>query len=183
MKKGFLFILLLFVNFGFNQINEVQYRLFKTVKKDYVLSGTKKTGLFTVINKSDIVKLNEPLKALAAYYAAMASSDLEDDGYSLVDALNLGKQGSSNHKQLIEKWFANDNVAKVLLRQDCFQPAPGSSYFRFYNNLDFKVKGDTITINYEVGTYNHGKSSILKDTDIALIKNKEIIMLRQKIWK
>lgn len=111
MKKGFLFILLLYVNVGFNQINEVHYRLFKLVKKDYVLSGTKKTGLFTIINKSDVVKLNEPLQALAAYYAGMASSDLEDDGCSLVDALNLGKQGSSKHKQLIEKWFTNDNVA------------------------------------------------------------------------
>ena len=181
-NKGFLLILLVFVNFGFNQIKEEQYRLFKTVKQDYNLSGIKKKGLFTVINKSDVVKLNEPLKALAAYYAAMASSDFEDDGYSLVNALNLGKQGSSEHKQLIEKWFPKDNVAKILLKQDCFQPAPGSSYFRFYNNLDFKVKGDTITINYVVGLYNHGKSSILKDTDIALIKNNEIIMLKQNIW-
>lgn len=179
-NKFFTLILLLLANFI--QSQEQHFKLLKTVKQNYVLSGKKHTDTFVVINTSGVTKLSNALIALAAYYACMASTDFADDGDSLINVLKLGKQGSTDHKNLIKKWFVNDRVANILLKQDCFQAAPGSSYFRIFDYLNFNVKADTVLINYKVTKYNHGKSSSYFSTDKALIKDNEIIMLVQNIW-
>jgi len=45
------------------------------------------------------------------------------------------------------------------------------------------VKADTVIINYEVTVYNHGKTSVIKDPDKVLLRNNEIIVIMQNIWK
>ena len=57
------------------------------------------------INKDDIKKLTEPLRALAAFYSAMGGTMCNDDECELTTALGLGKQGSDAHKILIKNIF------------------------------------------------------------------------------
>src|SRR5689334_16197473 len=89
-----------------------------------------KTETFILINKTNsipgtvnqaaIAKLNEPLKAIAAYYSSMEGSNCNNDMCELTTALGLGKQGSDTHINLIKKWFHNDKTAKQLIAQRCY---------------------------------------------------------------
>ncbi len=122
------------------------------------------------INKPDIAKLNEPLKALAAYYSALAGSNCDGTNCDLTSALGLFTQGSDQQKELIKKWLPNDKFANKLIAQDCFQSPSGSSDFTDYNSLIFEVNKDTVIISFSIVHYNGGKSSLQKGNEKAVIK-------------
>jgi hypothetical protein len=131
------------------------------------------------INKSAIDKLDEPLKALAAYYSALAGSNCNGKYCELTSALGLGDQGSKAHIELIKKWFPNDKVADALVAQSCFQPSSGSSYFTNYNTLIFELEKDTVIIEFSITKYDHGKSSLQNGFNKAIIKSNEIVIIKR----
>ena len=131
------------------------------------------------INKSAIDKLDEPLKALAAYYSALAGSNCDGKYCELTSALGLGDQGSKAHIELIKKWFPNDKIADSLVAQSCFQSSSGTSYFTNYNTLIFELEKDTVTIEFSITKYDHGKSSLQKGFNKAIIKSNEIVIIKR----
>jgi len=136
------------------------------------------------INQPAVQQLTEPLKAIAAYYSAMAGSNCNGTSCELTTALGLGNQGSEAHKNIIGKWFKQDKTAKQLLKQDCFLPPNTSSSFNDFAYLRLQVNGNTVTVSYKILYYNHGKSTyVTSDTDQLLIKHDSIFVKRKKIWQ
>jgi hypothetical protein len=182
MKKSIsiLAITMLFL-LGFKSEQESKYVLIRTVVKQ--IPNFKKKVKVAEVNQKDVDKLDETLRALAAYYSSLAGSNCDRNTCDLTKALFLGMQGSSEHKKLINKWFPNDSIAKIVVRQNCFLASSGSSYFRNYSYLEFVVKADTIIINYDVTVYDHGKTSTIKGPDKVLLRNNEIIVITQNMWK
>jgi hypothetical protein len=139
------------------------------------------------INQNIIDKLDEPLKAIAAYYSALGGSNCsQDTSYAetcdLTTALGLGNQGSEKHKALIQKWFPNDKAAKQLLAQDCYQRPGGASSFSDYVYLTLTRQGNTVIINYSLMLYERGKITYLKGPDKVLINGNQIKVLKRSIW-
>lgn len=134
-----------------------------------------------VINNKDINQLNEPLKALAAYYSTLAGSDCDRGTCELTTALGLGNQGSREHKEIITKWFNVNPVTEDRLKVNFFLPASGSSVFSDYAFLIFTVKNDTVCVKYEVNYYNHGKGSLKKGVDKILFSNNKLTILEQTL--
>jgi hypothetical protein len=100
--------------------------------------------------------------------------------------LGLGTQGSTKHNALIKKWFPNDRIASILLKQECFQPSSSSSSsssFRDYDHLKFEKNRDTITVYSVIVGYDHGNSKVKKSKDKWLIKEHEIVVINQNFWK
>lgn len=135
------------------------------------------------INTSDINKLSEPLKAIAALYSGLGGSNCNDGNCELTTALGLGKQGSKEQKDLVKKWFAHNKAADQLIGQDFFQPPNSASNFSDYQYLTFEKNGDTITVNYDLLAYSHGETSHIKGPDTYVIKGNTIETLNRNIWK
>jgi hypothetical protein len=140
------------------------------------------------INQSDINKLDEPLRAIAAYYSGLGGSNCTQDTNFvetcfLTDALGLGNQGSEKHKALLKKWFIKDKAAKQLIDQDCYQRPSGASSFSDYTYLALSRQGDTVTINYRLMLYDHGKISYIRGPDKVVVKGNQIQVLKRSIWK
>ena len=136
------------------------------------------------INQTVAHQLTEPLKAIAAYYGAMAGSNCNGTSCELTTALGLGNQGSEAHKSILGKWFKKDKTAKQLLKQDCYLPPNTSSSFNDFAYLRIQLNDNTVTVSYQILFYNQGKSTfVTSDTDQLLIKDNTIIVKRKKIWQ
>jgi hypothetical protein len=147
-----------------------------------IIINKKKIKVAT-INYYSIKQLNEPLKALAAYYSSIAGSNcnLDESNEEICDltsALGLGKQGSEIHQAILKKWFKTKDI-ETQLNQNCYLNISGSNYFSNYSYLLFNVKGDTINVEYKISHYERGHSYGEKNIDIAIIKNNKIIFIKK----
>jgi hypothetical protein len=179
MRKHIFLLIGVLVLFSFVDFSGVKkYNLIRIVTR--MIPGTEKMVKVAEINKSDVNKLSGPLKGLAAYCSALAGNNCDGTHCELTTALGLGVQGSDKQKELIKEWFPNDPVAKALIAEDCFQSPNSSSRFTNYKKLIFEVNGDTITIDYEIIDYDHGKSSIKNDQDKAVVHNNQAITITRR---
>jgi len=134
------------------------------------------------INANSVKQLPENLKALVAFYAAMGGSNCFGDSCELTTALGLGKQGSEEHKALITKYFPNDSVAKLVVSQDCYLRPSGASSFSDYQYLTLVNLGDTVKVDYNLMTYDGGKSTFQSGPDIYLFADNKFTKLKRNIW-
>lgn len=134
------------------------------------------------IDTTTIEKLNEPLKALTAFYSAIGGSYCSGELCDLTTALGLGKQGSDRHKNLIKTYFSNDKVAETVLKQDCYLRPSGASTFSDYEFLTITDKGDTVLVDYKLMYYNHGEITWTEGPDIYLFKDNKFKMLKRNLW-
>jgi len=134
--------------------------------------------------QKDIDRLNEPLRALAAYYSALLGSNCIDSEHleicELTTALGLKYQGSEEYLKILAKWYPNNTKVKRMIDEHCFVIAPGASMFSDLWDLNFTVKHDTVFIAYRYSFYDHGKSSFTNGKDIAVIKHNEILFLNRR---
>lgn len=140
------------------------------------------------INQPVIDRLAEPLRAIAAFYSALGgsfcfqdTSDVETCG--LTTAPGLGNQGSEQHKALIRKWFPDDDVASGLIRQDCYLRPDDASTFSDYAYLSMTKQGDTVTINFSLLLYDHGKITYRNGPDKLTISGGRIKVIKRQIWE
>lgn len=126
--------------------------------------------------------LNEPLRALAAFYAAMGGTNCHGENCELTTALGLGKQGSEPHKALIKNYFPNDPVAATVLKQDCYLRPSGASTFSDFEYLTLTSRGDTIQVDYSLMTYNRGDVKFIKGPDTYLFKDSIYTKLTRNLW-
>jgi len=140
------------------------------------------------INTSDINKLSEPLKALTALYAALGGTNCMNDADAttceLTTALGLGNQGSEEHKNLIKKYFANDKLANAIIKQDCYLPPSGASFFTEYDYLNISDIGDTVKVDYKISYVNghDGDIKIKKGTDIYTFQENTFTKIKRSIF-
>ncbi len=179
MKKTIWFCLLMISLSSFKKDDSQHYVLVKIAHKQMGHKNVK----VAVVNIEDVKRLNEPLKALAAFYSCLAGSNCDDGKCELTTALFNSAQGSVSQKNSISKWFSNNVTAKKVLAQNCFVSSSSSSSFADYALLEFLVSADTVKINYAVNEYDHGKSSLNKGQDLAIIKSNQVLMIKQNIWK
>jgi len=163
---------------------EKKYVLLHMVRKKMTFNEKTKLHNITEANQKDIDKLNEPLRALAAYYSGLAQSNCDYDGNdhvmcTLTTALGLGRQGSEKQISLISKWMSNDTIAQAIINDSCFVGMPGSSHFTDYDFLNFTVDHDTVNISYGRLFYDHGATSRDSRKDIARIKNNSIVFIKR----
>jgi hypothetical protein len=123
------------------------------------------------IDKSVVVGLPAYLKGLAALYSAMGGTDCIELQCELTSALGLGKQGSDAQKNMIQKYFPEDKVAKLVIGQDCYLSPSGSSSFSDFQALSFTVTGDIILVNYQLVIIEHGHAKNINGPDIYIFKN------------
>jgi hypothetical protein len=134
------------------------------------------------IDTTTIEKLNEPLKALTAFYSAMGGTMCSGEYCNLTTALGLGKQGSEKHKSLIEKYFPNDKVAETVLKQNCYLRPSGASSFSDYEFLTITDKGDTVLVDYKLMYYNRGEIEWTEGPDIYMFKDNEFEKIKRNLW-
>ncbi len=127
--------------------------------------------------------ITEPIRAMAAFYAAMGGTLCTSDSCQLTTALGLGKQGSPTHQYLIKKYFPNDKVAKAVLDQDCVLPQSGASSFTDFAYLTITHLGDTIQVDYNLMYYNRGKTEFIKGPDTYLFKDNSFKKLKRNLWQ
>jgi hypothetical protein len=158
IKKSLLIICAFFLFSSFSE---------SSLQKTYVLIPKKN-------EKPDIhVIKNLPpnLQGMAALYSAMGGSNCIDQECMLTSALGLGKQGSDAQKSLIEKYFPNDKVAKLVLSQDCYLSPGSASTFSNFASLSFIVRGDSVLVNYKLNVFEHGQVKVINGPDIYTYKN------------
>lgn len=165
------FIFLLTMSF---QLAVAQKSIYKIIIRTNTLPGD--------INYKQIGKLEEPLKAISAFYSAMGGSYCNADSCELTTALGLGKQGSEAHKKLILKYFPDDKVAKTVIKQDCYLRPSGASTFSEYEYLTLSVIKDTVKVYYSLSYYNRGELSTTKGPDIYIRENNRFRMLKRNLW-
>lgn len=143
-------------------------------------------GKVARINSNDIKKLDEPLKALAAYYCGLGGSNCDINANhkevcDLTSALGLENQGSSKHLSLLQKWFHDDSIVTKMISQNCFLSISGSNDFSNYSYLKFKQSNDTIWIKCKLDYYNSGNSRSETFNEMAIIKKNEIKFIKRKL--
>lgn len=124
-----------------------------------------------IIDSTALDSLSEPLRAMAARYAAMGGTDCDGEYCALTSALKLGKQGSEAHKSLIAKYFPNDSIARQVLAQDCYLRPSGASSFSEYASLSLSLHQDTVTVDYRLLLYNRGKTTWKNGADRYVFKD------------
>lgn len=129
-----------------------------------------------------IEKLSEPLKALAAFYAAMGGTMCSGEYCDLTTALGLGKQGSDKHKHLIKKYFPKDKAAATVLKRDCYLRPSGASTFSDYEYLTITDRGDTVTVDYRLMYYNRGDIEWTAGPDTYLFTDNKFRKLQRNLW-
>ncbi|MFO7658303.1 MAG: hypothetical protein R6W78_14685 [Bacteroidales bacterium] len=134
------------------------------------------------IDTTSIEKLNEPLKALIAFYSAMGGSMCSGEYCDLTTALGLGKQGSDKHKNLIKTYFPNDKVAETVLKQDCYLRPSGASTFSDFEFLTITDKGDSVFVDYKLMYYNRGEIVWTEGPDIYLFKVNKFEKVKRHLW-
>ena len=123
------------------------------------------------VNNKLAAELPPKLKAMAALYSAMGGTDCLEQECVLTTALGLGKQGSEAQKKMIQKYFPEDRVAKLILGQNCYLPPGSSSSFSNFLSLSFTVNRDTVKVNYRLAVYDHGNMKIIQGPDLYLFTN------------
>jgi hypothetical protein len=169
---------------SFAQINtsnkKEHYKLI--VREKVYIPDFKMKKYMAKVNEKDVRKLNEPLRALAAFYSALSSSSCKSvsDGQEcdLTLALGLGKQGSTEHKDILRKWISPNFVLDVTLKQDCLLRPESSSHFNSYSFLEFIATQDTVKIYYRVVYFDAGNGSSHIYHDVAVIKNNKIDFIK-----
>ncbi len=134
------------------------------------------------IDTTTIEKLNEPLKALTAFYSAMGGTMCSGEYCDLTTALGLGKQGSDSHKNLIKKYFPKDKVAETVLKQECYLRPSGASSFSDFEFLTITDKGDTVIVDYNLMYYNRGEIEWTEGLDIYLFNDNKFEKVKRNLW-
>ena len=137
----------------------------------------------TIPGRINIPQLTEPIRAMAAFYAAMGGTLCTSDSCQLTTALELGKQGSPTHQYLIKKYFPNDKVAKAVLDRNCVLPQSGASSFTDFAYLTITHLGDTVQVDYNLMYYNRGNSELIKGPDTYLFKDNTFKKLKRNLWQ
>jgi len=123
-----------------------------------------------ILDSAALDALDEPLRAMAAFYAATGGTDCDGAHCALTTALMLGKQGSEAHKSLIARYFPTDSLAQQVLAQDCYLRPSGASSFSEYASLSFSTQQDTVTVNYRLLLYHRGKADWKNGSDKYIFK-------------
>jgi hypothetical protein len=135
-------------------------------QKTYVLIAKKTEKL----NKAVVTSLPQHLKALAAFYSAMGGSNCRDQECALTTALGLGNQGSDAQKSMIQKYFPDDKVARLVIGQDCYLPPNSSTTFSNFASLNFVATGEDIRVNYVLDVFENGNMKVINGPDIYIFK-------------
>lgn len=169
MKTRSLFVLVIFL---------LHFKINSQAQKTYEIIS-KKTGR---VNTKLVARLPNNLKAMAAFYSAMGGTDCVELECALTTALGLGKQGSDAHKALIKKYFPNDNAAKLVIGQDCYQPPNSSSAFSNFRSLGLYINLDTVRVNYQLTVFERGNTKIIKGPDIYLFRNNVFVNIKRVMY-
>jgi hypothetical protein len=135
-------------------------------QKTYILISKKTEKL----NPSVVAALPPYLKALAAFYSALGGTNCRDQECALTTALGLGKQGSDAQKSMIQKYFPDDKVARLVIGQDCYLPPNSSTSFSNFSSLNFVTNGADVRVNYVLDVFEQGNMKVINGPDIYLFK-------------
>ena len=101
------------------------------------------------INTEYIKNCSEQEKALLAYYCYFFNTSCKDSKHCLLtEALGLGEQNSKAHKDLVLKWFTDEETTTLAKEGGRITPA-GSKNMAWYEELKIVKKGtDLINVKY-----------------------------------
>lgn len=101
------------------------------------------------INTEYIKNASEAEKALLAYYSYFFSSDCKDTKHcKLTEALGLGEQNSKAHKELVTKWFNDEETVQLVKEGGRIMP-PSDKNKAWYEEIKLVKKGsDLVVVRY-----------------------------------
>jgi hypothetical protein len=123
------------------------------------------------VNPAVINQLPPNLKALAAYYSAIGGTQCRQQACRLTTALGLGNQGSPQQITLIQKYFPDDKVAKMICGQNCYLPPDSSAAYSNFVYLTFVISGENIKVNYQLAVYDRGHTKMISGPDTYTFQN------------
>lgn len=171
--------------------NEIkpENKKYEIIQKSYWIPSLMKDSIeLGIIDSLTIQQLNEPLKALIAFYAAIGYGT-NSNCNQLVTRLGLGKLGSQQQKKIIRKYFPSDSVAEKVIKRNYPSKSTFNDTFSNYTYMTLFVIGDTIKVDYSlfyyqkglIGSYDGiGGNSIGKD--VYLYKENKYLKLQRNIW-
>ncbi|MBS1510059.1 MAG: hypothetical protein JST86_04415 [Bacteroidetes bacterium] len=129
-----------------------------SVQKSTILSIN--ASYKTVMNTKFITACSEPVKAILAYYSSQSGSDCWWDkdepnaaysnlSCSFTAALGLGFQCSDRQKNLVKKWFANDNEILSDI-ENCYSVPYTATSQNSYNTLSIMQLNNRVIIQYQI---------------------------------
>jgi hypothetical protein len=105
-------------------------------------------GAEPYINSEYLKNASEAEKALLAYYCYFFNTSCKDSKHCvLTDALGLGEQNSKAHKELVLKWFT-DNETIQLAREGGRITPEGCKNMAWYEEIKLVKKGDLVIVRY-----------------------------------
>lgn len=124
------------------------------------------------IDTNLIKDLDEPLRAVAAFYSAKfgTGGDLNNNGLTI--ALGLDSQGSAKHKELVSKYFKGDKEVDTLLTQDFFVPPGAATRTNYITSLLLTRIGDTIKTDYLFDYIDHMEPTHYTGKDVFVFDGK-----------
>ena len=134
------------------------------------------------IDTAEVNRLPEYWTALAALYSSVGGSMCNGETCELTTALGLGKQGSDLQKSLLKKYFPNDKIAELVLKQDCYLRPSGASSFSDFQYLTIIEQGDKVTVDYNLYYYSRGKSGYTRGPDQYLFKDSTFKKIKRHLW-
>jgi hypothetical protein len=100
------------------------------------------------INTEYLKTCSEQEKALLAYYCYFFNTSCKDSKHcQLTEALGLGEQNSKAHKDLVLKWFTDDETVQLAKEGGRITPA-GTKNMAWYEELKLTKKGDLVIVRY-----------------------------------
>lgn len=130
------------------------------------------------INQSYLEQIQESEKAILAYYCYLFNNGCTDTKNCLLTAaLGLGEQHSTDHQQLVKKWFKDQETIDLVNYGGDAKPFGGEA-FAWYSQLWLKHINDTIQVEYYSSWLSkdlHGKGKgtgkyLVKDGQIQIIE-------------
>ena len=134
------------------------------------------------VDSTEVSRLPEYLKALAALYSSVGGSMCNGETCELTTALGLGKQGSDLQKSLLKKYFPNDKIAELVLKQDCYLRPSGASSFSDFQYITITQQGEKVTVDYNLYYYSRGKTGYTRGPDSYLYKDHVFKKLKRNLW-
>jgi hypothetical protein len=105
-------------------------------------------GKEVYINEDFIKTASEQDKALLAYYCYFFNTSCADAKHcKLTEALGLGEQNSKAHRDLVLKWFNDEETVSLAKQGGRITPA-GAKNMSWYEELNLVKKGKLVVVRY-----------------------------------
>lgn len=126
------------------------------------------------INSEYLRNASEQEKALLAYYCYFFNTCCKDARHcELTEAIGVGEQNSKAHKDLVMKWFSDEETTQLAKEGGRITPE-GAQNMAWYEEIKLVKKGDLIIVRYHSAWKTPNQEGKGRGTDEYQVSDKQI---------